>query len=265
MYADCVHCRQIQYREKKLRGRMKLVKKKIDPKVMNMLQKLLATASGGANEHEAKVAMDKAQALMQRHNISTHDVACDGSGASVKDSQIPYGTKIVPTWKRQLSAAVAHAFHGEVVTVLGPHPPYLHFVAAAVDLEIILDLYYRLSVLIPKMRRDFVVGNNCGRLGGNSYQRGLVAMIRLRLRDLRKATDPAPDGKKNAYGYSDHALVAVKDNAVQQHKAQLFPKTVKPPKPKGVLDINSYKVGLLDGKNINLNRSISSKGGVYVE
>jgi hypothetical protein len=59
----------------------------MDQKIIEKLQKLLALAASD-NEHEAGLAMSKAEALMREHNLSVADVALNGSGAYVQSEEV---------------------------------------------------------------------------------------------------------------------------------------------------------------------------------
>lgn len=79
----------------------------IDPKVVSRIHKLLALANdGGANEHEANLAMSMAQAEMLKHNLSMATIEAAGgkSEGRVKEHNTQ---NLLYTWKRELLETIA--------------------------------------------------------------------------------------------------------------------------------------------------------------
>jgi len=79
----------------------------IDPKVVSRIHKLLALANdGGANEHEAELAMSMAQAEMLKHNLSMATIEASGgkSEGRVKEHT---QQNLLYTWKRELLETIA--------------------------------------------------------------------------------------------------------------------------------------------------------------
>ena len=238
----------------------------MDQKIIEKLQKLLALAASD-NEHEAGLAMSKAEALMREHNLSVADVALNGSGAYVQSEEVAGLTKAVQKWEAQLGSQIAWAFNGKAIRCTSPENGwYLTIVAGRTDLAIIVDLFERLRDTVKRMSKQYVSRNYFpgSRIKKqyflNSYRFGMVQTIQNRLVKLKDNTAPN-DTTKNAYGLTGKELMVVKDKAVDQRVSQLFPntRTVR----SGPIRVvpSAYQQGQADGHNVSLHRSIDGSNG----
>lgn len=86
---------------------METGKDKLHQKMIDKIKKLLALASS-ANEHEAALAAEKAQALLAEHNLTMSDVGDDESGTEIMlDSILESDSR---PWRRSLAAATAKLY-----------------------------------------------------------------------------------------------------------------------------------------------------------
>lgn len=237
----------------------------VDQKIIGKLQKLLAL-SASDNENEAALAMKKAQALMNEHNLTTMDVASDGSGAHVKDQKVQGLTKSRQRWESDLGYQIAKAFDGTSVVSRRDHGWYMTFIAAKTDMEIIIDLYERLRQTIRRMSKCYVESKRQHRpylapkTLHNSYRRGMVLTIHNRLQALKEHTRPDAD-IQNQYGLTGMDLIVVKNQAVNQRKEKLFDNLKKDQRVKFNVDTNAYQRGRQDGNNISLHQSLDGNQG----
>lgn len=235
-------------------------------RIIAKLQKLLALA-GSDNEHEAALAMARAEALMREHNLSLADVDPDGTGATIADVQIePTGSATTyPLWESDLASVVAWAFHGRVVTLFSQYQcRALHFIAGKTDLVIICDLFERLRQTVRRksaayVRAENAAGRGGGYWSGQSYRVGMVHTIAQRLEVLRSNTEPGDD--VNTHGMSGGELMVIKDQAVEQRCAELFGRLGKDTRKLQVGDKSAYLRGREDGKNVCLHRSMPGTDG----
>jgi len=237
------------------------MKNEIDEKIIKKLQKLLAL-SASDNENEANIAMSKAEELMREHNLSTVDVAMDGSGAYVSSQEVPGLTKSVQKWERTLGSQIAFSFNGKAIVSRFPKKGWLiTFVAGKTDLEIIVDLYERLRGTIKRMSGEYVRNNSdpfvSPRTLHNSYRVGMTITISERLRKLKENTQP--DKTVNTYGMSGMELMVVKDKAVEQRVQKLFPEIKRVSTRFSPVDRIALDQGISDGKNVSLHKSIRGK------
>lgn len=213
----------------------------VDQKVKDKLQKLLALAASD-NEHEAALAMEKAQALMNEHNLSVLDVAEDGSGADIDDEKVWGLTKSRQRWESALSAAIA----------------------ARTEITFIVDLYTRLRQTIRRMSDAYAKRERSARpwLSAktlhNSYRQGLVRTINRRLKVLKENT--RPDAVTiNRYGLTGMDLVVVKSQAVDQRVTELFDSVRQDSRAKLKVYSHAYQQGQEDGNNVSLHRSLDGE------
>lgn len=232
----------------------------VDSKIIEKLKKLLAL-SASDNENEAELAMNKAEEIMRKHNLSVQDVAMDGSGANI-ESAVVYGqTKSVQKWERSLGNSIARAFDGQAVLARARngHNWQFTFIAGKTDLVIIVDLFERLRRTIRRMSAEYVAANRSPyispRTQHNSYRIGVVTTVRDRLEQIRH--NSRPDDFRNPCGLTGKELLVVKDKAVRQHMEEMFPNLKFEKTRFSSVDSNAYHRGLADGQNVCLHRSVN--------
>lgn len=237
---------------------------KISPKTIEKLQKLLALA-GSDNEHEAALAMSKAEDLMREHNLSVADVAINGSGADVQSDAV-YGTaKTYQSWVGSLAVSISRAFNGEVISGRSNGCWKLTFIAGRTDLAIIVDLFARLQETIKRMSRQYVKREADFHPGirremlHKSYRLGMIETIKARLMQLKRNTTP-DDVSKNAYGLTGKELMTVKDQAVAQKVREIFPNLKKGRASTKTVHSTAYSQGKADGHTVSLHRSVDGNG-----
>ncbi len=240
----------------------------MDDRIIEKLQKLLALA-GSDNEYEAALAMARAEILMHKHNLNLADVAPDGTGASVVDTQIrPTGSATTyQAWETVLAGAVARAFHGQVVNCYqgkSTRCSALHFVAGKTDMIIILDLFERLRQTIRRKSAAYARGVNAALRSnaywaGQSYRIGMAGTITERLKALRRNTEPGDE--INAHGVSGKDLMIIKNQAIEQYFTELFGPTEKETLKLSVGDEIACLQGRIDGRDVSLHRSMPTADG----
>ena len=235
----------------------------VNQKIKEKLQKLLALAASN-NEHEATLAMEKAQTLMKEYNLSVLDVADDGSGAAVENEHVWGLTKSRQRWESRLSATVAAAFDGRAVFNLTDNGWYVTFIASRTDIAFIVDLFERLRQAVRRMSDAYVKHERsmrpwlAAKTLHNSYRQGLVRTINQRLQTLKENTRPDAV-KTNHYGLTGMDLVVVKSQAVDQRVTELFGATKKDRRTKLTVYSHAYHQGQEDGNSVSLHRSIDGK------
>lgn len=237
----------------------------VETDVLNRLKKLLAL-SASSNEHEA--ALERAQALMNEHNLTVQDVKEDGSGAYLQDKNVPGLTKICQKWEAGLGFRVAEAFDGKAIKVRNSSGWHLTFVATKTDMEIIVDLYQRLRDTVKRMSNNYVRSTRAihpelsAKTLHNNYRWGMVSTIKERLQTLKKNTTPQQTA--NQYGYTGMDLVVVKNKAVTQRVSKLFPNIKKGAKIRIRYAPGAYEQGQSDGNKVSLHRSLKGQSPAYL-
>jgi hypothetical protein len=239
---------------------------KMDQKIIEKLQKLLALTASD-NEHEAGLAMSKAEALMREHNLSVADVALNGSGASVQSEEVNGLTRAVQKWETRLGGQIAWAFNGKAIRCTSPEGGwYMTFVAGRTDLTIIVDLFERLRETVKRMSKAYATKYYSPHFRIkrhyflNSYRLGMVKTIQERLARLKENTAP-DDTKKNDYGLTGRELMVVKDKAIAQRVSQLFPNTRNVCYRASRIVTAAYEHGQSDGNSVSLHRSVGGSDG----
>lgn len=239
----------------------------VDQKVMDKLHKLLALATSD-NEHEAALAMSKAQEIMREHGLNTIDVAVDGTGAYVSQQEVEGFTKISQTWEANLGARIANIFDGRAIRSRGCGSGWkLTFVAGRTDLEIIMDLYKRTRRIIRDMSAQYVDLHKhdwnaaSPKTMHNSYRHGMVNTVTARLLAMRDASRP-DENAKNVVGVTGRELMVVKSKAVENRVSKLFPRLRSRASSSRVnVDGAAYWQGQADGNNVSLHRSVRGGNG----
>ena len=237
-----------------------------DQKIIEKLQKLLAL-SASSNEHEAGLALCKAEALMREHHMSVADVALNGSGAHVHSEEVSGLTKSTQKWETNLGAVIAWTFGGKAIYCVRPGTGWsLTFIAGRTDLAIIVDLYERLRDTVKRMSKDYA-SRTASPAGGpmkqrflGSYRLGMVRTIQERLTRVKENTTPS-DQATNAYGLTGKELLVVKDRAIAQHLAQLFPNLRTRHGRSSRVVGSAYQQGRDDGHAVSLHRAVDTDDG----
>ncbi|PID72196.1 MAG: hypothetical protein CSB34_03840 [Desulfobulbus propionicus] len=236
----------------------------VDQKVFDKLQKLLAL-SASDNGNEAELALEKAQALMNEHNLTVLDVAQDGSGASIKDERIWGFSKNRQKWEESLGNEIAKAFDGRAIISPTLDGWYITFIASKTDVAIITDLFERLRLKIRKMSKAYVEEKENDKpwlspqILHESYRIGVVMTIRNRLKILREHT--RPDAKtKNQYGLTGMDLMVIKNQSVEERVNAMFCDGLQRESvPTTKVYTSAYRQGKEDGDSISLNPSVKGK------
>ena len=88
----------------------------VDDKTLERIKKLLALANNNPNENEAAAALEKAQAILEEHNLDMAALGSSGKGAQRKDSTKGGG---LYTWQRRLWQAVAELNFCHYISIKG--------------------------------------------------------------------------------------------------------------------------------------------------
>lgn len=235
----------------------------VDQKLLETLQKLLAL-SASSNEHEAALALEKAQALLNENSLTVQDVEVDGAGADIISQEIWGLTKSRQKWEAILGASIADAFDGRAIMSSHANGWCITFVAARTDMAIIVDLFERLRLSVRRMGKIYVDRERSvnpwlsAKILHNSYRRGMVQTIQKRLATLKQHTRP-DDRSRNQYGFSGMDLVLVKNRAVDQRTNELFGHIRKESSRRIKEDSDAYYQGKKDGNRIGLHSSVDGK------
>ena len=198
--------------------------------IITRLQKLLALANSNANEHEAEVAMSKAQALMAEHNLSLAQIEQD-TGATAKREKTEISSKALYEYQRQLMATVAHVNmclcwvqYTKVRNSAGVYRKVPSYVIVGREANV-TTARHMFDYLNATMERLVPIASNKDRLSKSaiSWKEGCAARLRGRLyarkRELeaedraRKAAQPQGTGGGSALVVRLDNLFEMEDDA----------------------------------------------------
>lgn len=222
-------------------------------KIKQKLTKLMALSASPV-EAEAALAMEKCAEIMEKYNIRTIDVQEDTRTFGVESNTLESMSN--SAWEKLLGYHVAKALDGTAIAI----PVYstfsnrktgkysLCFIAGNTDLSMIIDLYTRLRRTIHTMAnvyiRDMPDANNNTH---TSYCHGVMLAVAKNLRAVYATPTEATT-----------ALVLVKNTAVDNKTAELFPKLkgAKVSLNKNKVDHDALASGYADGQNVGVHTGV---------
>lgn len=221
----------------------------LDPKVLTKIKKCLALA-GSDNPNEAATAMRQAQALMDKHGLTTQDITMSDLGESRSKSQTMARNKPAQ-WEMQLAAVVGQAFGCRLM--FASYPAQTKGAQKNFGAYVFVGLTqqaavagYTATVLIRKCKRaraawiaehfDFLTsgvkgGKRLATRMGDAYAEGWIARIAQQVRDFAQP--------------SQHLARAI-DNYVAEVSTNL-PAEARQRKPSGIAQIDqlAMQAGML--------------------
>jgi Protein of unknown function (DUF2786) len=151
--------------------------------VIEQVQKLLAL-SKSSNEHEAALALARAEFLLEKYRLDMTQIELMGGGkeAIIEDNDPLFDSEHLEPWESQLAHGVAWIYgcttirlSNKIIRIIG-RPSDIMFVRYLVT-YITLELF-RFSAALYKKRKDYK----------NAYFLGAVAIIIKRLKEAQKET-----------------------------------------------------------------------------
>ena len=191
----------------------------MESKIAEKIQKLLAMAEHPkSNENEAALALERAQELLLRHNLTRADVINDnGTGVPSGIGQLSHKEAEGYAWKRDLAAILATA---NLCRVIGqPSCKSWSIFGAYDNVRSVMEMYnwitLQLSFMANREYRDYKndEGTERGQTWKAGFYNGALSAIRDRL------TKPMDDFK---YG-TGKDLVVVNDEALKIAVHKIFP------------------------------------------
>lgn len=223
-------------------------------KIKSTLTKLMALSASPV-EAEAALAMEKCAEIMLKYNIRTIDIQDDKQTFGVESSTMEAMSNSV--WEKLLGYHVAKALDGNAI-IIPVYSAYSNrktgkysmcFIAGNTDLSMIVDLYTRLRRTIHTMANVYI--RNIPDANNNthiSYCHGVVLAVAKNLQAVYATPTEATT-----------ALVLVKNTAIDNKTAELFPNLQKGKK----LSVNKSKVdrealasGFADGQSVGVHTGV---------
>ena len=191
----------------------------MESKITEKIQQLLSMAEHpNSNENEAAVALEKAQELLLRHNLTRADVMTGGPEAT------PAGIgKLDRTetegyvWKRSLVSVLAKA---NLCTVIGtPSQKTWHLFGAYDNVRAVLEMYNWITLqLVFMANREYrAYKNDEGTERGQTWKAGFYQGAIIAIRD--RLAKPLEDFTQGA----GHALVLRNSTDLKAAVARVYP------------------------------------------
>jgi len=222
----------------------------MDQAIIEKIKKLLALATS-SNEHEARLAAEKANELLIRHNLKMQDLA---DTESVYDKSVAFEAARLKAHSRYVFSILQKHFF--VVAVrsrrydtrwLSPGRTVVYLVGEETNLQVAQYVYGFLDYQFPALWRQF--SQTSPRSRQRNYYAGLHAGLNEQLAVRRRAVE------------SDTGLVVVNDPNLRPAVKRLMGKTTGggESKTKGRAS-RAFSAGLHDGRALQIRRGITERG-----
>ena len=224
----------------------------INKDIVEKIRKLLALGQS-PNENEAKLAIERAQQLLLKYNLTISDVKAIAD--DVKENVVESG-KRSQTWKNMLINIIAKYNYGEFLIYNGGGSYKYVIIAKEVNSIVIHNMYEYLVETIDRLAKTYPVK---GIKAKNSYRLGLVSGLRARLEVLKS------ERENNGVNFEDGSqITALVVRDMEKQERQLVQnyiddkiKGVKQRKVKNHMNVSDYIAGNADSAKINLNHQIA--------
>lgn len=219
--------------------------------VIQQVQKLLAL-SKSSNEHEAALALARAEALLEKYRLDMTEVEMMGGNKEeiVEDQDPLFDSENLAPWESRLAHGIAYVYGcttirlgNKLIRIIG-RPSDIMFVRYLVT-YITLELF-RFAAVLYKKRQDYK----------NAYFLGAVDVIIQRLKEAKAATQETYTNQyavvtvNNRYNEASAALDKFYPNATTANH-----KSAKP------LNREAYWLGQETGHKIKLSQENKLAGG----
>jgi len=232
---------------------------------LDRVKKLLAMAdSGRSSENEAKIALQKANELIRRHNIDLLAGESDGNGRQYAHRTIDLGTKRVPFFQKMIWSILRDHFFVQTCTEkiyaaeTDEYRTGITFIGDQDSLETALFIFsflHRECEILFNRRKTALQG------GKNQYLAGLMIGFKEKLdTEEKERIAKARAEKANGFDTMTDALVIASDPGVNAYFAARFPKTRKSGKS-CIKATSALHQGKQDGRKIVLRHGIKEEAG----
>ncbi len=238
---------------------------KIGSEKSSMLEKVdkLFSLAGSTNEHEAKLAMEKAQALIQKYNLKR--VRNDETAKYVYQI-INHKKKRIESHQRMICSILSDFFFVDIIF------SYLYD-ARTCNTHRTIELLGTLENVLTAEYVYFFLVNQLAHLWKNhqaqtaasfrlkrSFWMGIVAGFREKLEKMGKQRvdcDPYPANKQETVS----ALVRANDRMLTELRQNRFPRLSRRRQQYPKVYKETYDKGKKEGNHLNLHKGISRKDG----
>ncbi len=240
-------------------------------KIIDKVKKLLAL-SESPNEHEAKLALQRAQELLQKHNLTTKDIhkekVIQRTFSLKRQNPVPF--------QNDLIVGTMRGFNCEVLYSREVNLKYKNlikntftFIGAPTDLEIGEYVLDYLLITLKRLTKEYSKTLNkedAASYGMSewsyidtariSYRTGLVESFLEKIQEFNRKQEDS--SIKYSGGLTGRELIHIKQNAVSQYiKDRWDDITTSNKRTGGKLFEGEYNKGVKDGEKISIHRGIN--------
>lgn len=227
----------------------------MNDKLYDKIAKLLALATS-PNEHEARLAAEKANALLIRHNLSAQEIRAHTETAYVENS-VPMGCPNLRVEDKYVADIIRKHFFCRpcfvgAKTINGIYQRQILFIGEATNAKVAAFVYEFLFRKFRELWTAYRIANAAPMRARQAYYLGLSDGLDIQLTARRKIIE------------TEMALTVVPDRKLDAHLRSMS-KTQQARVP-GQLDEDAIRAGVEQGKNLRISRGIEEKtsasGGV---
>jgi hypothetical protein len=223
--------------------------------VVNRIRSLLAMAEhDGSNEHEASLALEKAQALLLEHNLDRASVAISGTTpADDRIGKVDIDQSTGFAWRSQLMHVIAKNNLCRLIS--SPYSKQMHIFGTQTNVRAVLDMYYWVGNQLEEMATRGLIeykrqnGHDHGRTWKSSFYYGAVATINARL------SKPIEEFSRG----SGRELVLVNNGNLKDAVGRIYSRLGHTKRTVRYGD--GYRSGSQAGHNVSLARAAGLNGG----
>jgi hypothetical protein len=194
-----------------------------DEQIYHTIRQLFAMAEHAtSNEHEAAVALEKAQALLFKHNLSRATIGDIDNGPTTPGmGQVTITEEHGYTWRKRLLHVIAK--NNLCQTIGSPQNKGIHVFGGRDNVRAVLEMYYWLAEQVIKIAgpgyKEYKRqgGDEAARTWNAGFYVGAINTLGER---LRKPLEEFSQGQ-------GHAIVKVNNTALTQAVRRVFPHTQK--------------------------------------
>ena len=225
--------------------------------ILARVEKLFALAGSG-NEHEASLAMQKANALLRRHNLER----LERKGVAAYDYLVLTGTGArLAAHQRSIAAILRDFFHVQVIISrqfdarTGENPRVMELMGVRDNLAVAEYVHHFLMGRLPLLWQEHRKRTRAGGREKNSYWLGVLNGFRLKLADQEKAE---AERERKECGAD---LIRTDDPGLVRYCRSRHPwlRTVRRSGPR--LRADSFQAGQEEGKRLVLHKGVAAHDG----
>jgi hypothetical protein len=224
--------------------------------ILTRVEKLLSLAQS-ANEHEAALAMEKANALLRKHNISRAE---QGMIAGYDYRIINAGKKRITAVQRTIAALLKDFFYVKVVigrqfdAASGQTARVIELIGAKENLAVAEHVYFFLVKRLDVLWRRYRKASLAPAREKRSYHLGILKGFQGRLRGQER------EAVADVQAVKTNALICSDDQALVSYYHRRHPRLTKVTLRGARVFSGSYHAGEKEGQNLIIHKAVEFRG-----